>query len=160
MKKIFVFPVVLLMAVVISGCEGGESESEQLSSILNEEESLSSPARPANLNGIISMVEGNKIIIKNEVGKEILSEEEQAAKKAERQNMTQEERQALRAEEKAEVDTEDVSLEIPVGTLIIKGSGDGSGNVIRASFDELKKGSYISIWKSGDSIEAVKIKGM
>lgn len=160
MNKFFSGIIIALSFIVISGCGNDQSESEQLSDILNETETISTPSRPADLNGIISVAEGNKITIKNEVGKEILSEEEQVEQKAERQAMTQEERQALRTEEKAEIDTEDVSLEIPVGTLIIKGSGDGSGDVIRATFEELKKGSYISVWKNDDVMEVVKIKGI
>ncbi|MCK4635841.1 MAG: hypothetical protein KAT32_03180 [Candidatus Moranbacteria bacterium] len=158
MKKLATM-FILSSVIILSGC-GNESESDQLTNLLSEESVIVTPSRPADLNGIISITEGNKIIVKNEVGKEILSEEEQAQKKDERQNMTQEERQALRAEEKEEIETVDVTIEIPVGTLIIKGSGDGSGDVIKTSFEELKKGIYISIWKNGDSIEAIKIKGI
>ncbi len=150
---------VLSSIIIFSGC-GEKSESDQLTDLLSEESEVVTPSRPADLNGIISLTDGNKIVIKNEIGLDILSEEEQAEKKEERQNMTQEERQALKTEEKENIQTKDISMEIPVGTLIIKGTGDGSGNVMKASFEELKKGAYISVWKSGDNIETIKIKGI
>ena len=66
----------------------------------------------------------------------------------------------MRVQEQEVVETQDVSLEIPVGTMISKGTGDGSGDSINAEYEELKKGSYISIWMNGDSIESIKIKGL
>jgi len=146
----------------LSGCGSSSdmSDAEKLSALVDNKESAASPTRPAEINGVISSMEGNKLIIKNEVDKEILSEEAAAKQKAERQKMTQEERQALKAAETANAKTEDVSIQIPVGISILKGSGDGSGNSIAATFEDLKKGIYVSIWITDGNVETIKIKGI
>lgn len=151
---------VVAMVIVLTGCTGDtqQAEIEALDQIL-EDTAVGVPERPADVNGVIASVEGNVIIIKDEVGREALSEEDQAAKKEERQNMTQEERQALRAQELETVATEDVELTIPVGTMLYKGSGSSDGETIRAEFTDMQKGSYVSIWKEGEQIKAVKLKG-
>lgn len=161
MKKIAGIFVSIIGVVMLAGCGASpaNNDSDKLAEILSESV-VTVPGRPAEVNGIISSMEGNQIIVKNEIGKEILSEEEAAAKKAERQKMTQEERQAIMAQERANTQTEDLSLEIPVGVTILKGTGDGSGNSINAVFEDLKKGVYISIWRDGEKIELIKIKGI
>lgn len=162
MKKNITLGLILAGVAVLSGCSASpeSKEQDQLSAIVSKEENLTTPSRAAEINGVISSMEGNNIIVKNEVGKEILSEEEAAKKKAERQKMTQEERQALRAQEIANAKTEDVTLTVPVGITILKGTADGSGNSVKASYEDLKKGAYVSIWKQGGSIEVIKIKGL
>ena len=162
MKKILIIPLFLGITFLVSGCGNTQPEDElkQLTSLTDEKEGLATPSRPAEINGIVSLMDGNKLILKNEVGREILSEEEQVEKSAERQSMTQEERQALRTEEKEAVETEDLTLVIPVGTLVLKGLGDGGGGLQKTEFSELKKGAYISIWRNGDNIEVIKIKGL
>lgn len=117
---------------------------------------LTSPTRLAEINGYILSIEGNSITVANEIGVQQVSEEERAR----RQKLTQEERQALKAAESANLKKENVSLEIPVGVMIVKGSGDASGNNIRSELSEIKKGVYISIWKSADTVEFVKLKGV
>jgi C4-type Zn-finger protein len=161
MKKIITISLMLTGVVFLSGCGTSTdmSDSEKLSALVSNQEANSVSTRPAEINGIISSIEGNSLIIKNEIDKEILSEEDADKQKAERQKMTQEERQALKAAETANAKTEDVSIQIPVGVSIIKGSGDGSGNSIPASFEELKKGIYVSIWIKDGNVETVKIKG-
>lgn len=118
--------------------------------------SLTSPDRLAELNGYILSVEGNEIVIANEVGvKEINAEE-----KARRQKLTQEERQALKSQESANLTKQNMTITIPVGVTLVKGSGDASGSNLKAEMSEIVKGVYISIWKSGDSVEFVKLKGV
>jgi hypothetical protein len=162
MKKIGGTILVLSTILIFSGCgqtQENASNNDQLAAIIRDDASVA-PTRPAEINGIISSLEGNKLIVKNEVGKPVLSEEEMAKQKAERQKMTQEERQALKAQETANAKTEDVSIEVPVGKTILKGTGDGSGNSMKASFEDLKKGIYVSIWMLEGKIEVIKIKGL
>lgn len=153
--------MLLAVAIVLSGCgQSQESKDMEKLAAITEGDIVASPTRPAEINGVISSIEGNKLVVKNEIGKPALSEEEMAKQRAERQKMTQEERQALKAQETANAKTEDLSIEIPVGKAIFKGTGDGSGNSIRAVFEDLKKGAYVSIWMSGENVEAIKIKGL
>jgi len=153
--------VFLTGVMFLSGCGADQAkrESAQLSALLAED-STATPAHPAEINGTIVSLEGNKIVVKNEVGKEVLSEEEREKKKEERQSMTQEERQASRAQEAESIEVEEVALEIPVGTMILKGSGNGEGGVVKAGLEDLQKGTYVSIWKTNENIEAIKIKGL
>lgn len=118
--------------------------------------SLVSPTRLAEINGYILNIQGNEITVANEMGvKEITAEE-----KARRQKLTQEERQALKSQESANLTKENITLTVPVGITIVKGSGDVSGSNIKAEMSEMTKGIYVSIWKNGDSVEFVKLKGL
>jgi hypothetical protein len=162
MKKIITASLMLTGIVFLSGCGTSpeSSEAEKLSALVNSEQTSVSSERPAEINGLIVSVEGNKLVVKNEIDKKILSEEEAAKQKAERQKMTQEERQALKAAETTNAKTEDVAIQVPVGVTILKGSGDGSGNSIAAVYDDLKKGIYVSVWTKDGQVEAIKIKGI
>jgi len=118
-------------------------------------QSFMSPTRPAEINGTLLSVEGNELTIANEVGREELSEEAKTA----RQQMSQEERQALKAQESVNLTKETIILTIPVGTPLVKGSGSGGGENVAATFDDIRKGVYVSIWKTGEQIEFLKLKG-
>lgn len=119
-------------------------------------QSLISPVRLAEINGYITSIQGNEVTVENEIGvKEVTAEE-----RARRQKMTQEERQALKAQESANLTKESVNITIPVGVSIVKGSGAADGTNIKAEMSELTKGIYVSIWKTGDSVEFVKLKGV
>jgi len=134
--------------------------TDQLTTNIAEEFDKTSPDRPAEINGLITSALGNEIKIANEVDRVVLTEEEQAAKKAETQKLSPEERAAAREAEKADLKTEEISLTIPVGVPIIKGSGDASGSVVNADIADLSKGVYVSIWTDASGkIEYVKIKG-
>lgn len=126
--------------------------SESTTSII----ALSSPTRLAEVNGYVLSIEGNELIVANELGVKEVTEEERAR----RQKLTQEERQALKAQESANLKKENVTITIPVGTTIVKGSGDASGTNVKAQMTEIVKGVYVSIWKTGDSVEFVKLKGV
>jgi len=160
MKKLIL--VVLVLAVLIGG---GLFYYKNF--FLNKSVSTAvgvdtqAPDRPADLNGYIVSALGNNITVAKEIGKEILSEEDQAAKKEAMQKMSPEERQAARQEESANLTTEDIDLTIPVGVAVVKGSGDASGNVVTTDIADLTKGVYVSIWldQSG-SVQYVKIKGV
>lgn len=118
--------------------------------------SLTAPARTAEINGYILSVQGNEITVANEIGVKEITDEERAR----RQKMTPEERQALRAQESANLKKENITLTIPVGVTIAKGTGNATGENIKAEMSELAKGLYVSIWKTGDTIEFVKLKGV
>jgi hypothetical protein len=118
-------------------------------------ENLSTPDRIAEINGYVLSISGNEITVANEMGAKEISDEERAR----RQKLTQEERQALKAQESANLTKENVTLTIPVGVTIVKGSGDASGTNLKAMMSEIVKGGYISIWKNGSEVEFVKLKG-
>ena len=158
MKKIII-PIIFILLTV-----GGfylYTQSNGSTVISTSSTTKTAPTRPAEINGMITSALGNEIKIANEIDREILTEEEQAAKKAATQKLSPEERAASRQAEKANLKTKEISLMIPVGIPIVKGSGDASGNVIVADIADLSKGIYVSIWTNQSSeIEYVKIKGI
>lgn len=123
------------------------------------------PVRVAELKGTVKSIEGNDIVIVNELSEEKeLTDEEKAIQKAERAKLSIEERQAIKAEESATVPTEDVRIIIPVGVTIKKTVGDATGTLVDGGLDEIKEGTYISIWINGydtadQFVEFVKIRG-
>lgn len=159
MKKIII--AILSLALIGLGAYFLFFNKNTQSENLTQSGTLTSPQRPAEINGLIVSALGNEIKVANEVGKEILSEEEQAANKAAMQSMSQEERAAAREESKVDLTTEDVSLIIPVGVPIVKGSGDASGSLVNVDIADLLKGIYVSIWTDDQGkVEFVKIKGV
>lgn len=119
------------------------------------------PTRAADITGQIVAVEGNEVIVAKEVGRVILTEAEQAVKKAEMQKLSEEQRKAAREAESAQYPTENVTLIIPVGVPIAQGTGDGSGQSKLVDLSALSKGTYVSIWMVSDgNVEYVKIKGL
>jgi len=158
MKKIIIPIIFILLAV------GGfylYTQSNGLTDMSTSSTTKTAPSRPAEVNGIITSALGNEIKIANEIDRVILTEAEQAAKKAATQKLSPEERAASRQAEKANLKTEEITLIIPVGIPLVKGSGDASGNVVMADIADLSKGIYVSIWTNqSDQIEYVKIKGI
>lgn len=114
-----------------------------------------SPSRMAEINGYVVSVAGNEVVIANEIGLKEVTEEE----RLHRQKLTQEERQALKAAESANVTKENITLVIPVGVTLAKGTGDASGKNLTADLSEIKKGIYLSVWKTDSEVEFVKLKG-
>jgi len=150
---------VVLITVIGSGIyylNSNQSSTNKTTAPTQLSNSLTSPDRLAEINGYILSVEGNEITVANEIGVKEISAEE----KARRQKLTQEERQALKSQESANLTKENITLTIPVGVTLVKGTGDASGNNAKAEMTEIVKGVYISIWKSGDSVEFVKLKGV
>jgi len=150
--------VVVLLMVIAAGAgifltrNNQESSSQQIMTV---------PTRPAEITGAIVSVEGNEVIVAKEIGRVVLSEAEQAAKKAEMQKLSEEQRKAAREAESTQYPTENVTLVIPVGIPIVQGTGDGSGNTKLADITSLNKGTYVSIWNNSEgNVEYVKIKGL
>jgi hypothetical protein len=148
---------VLTLSILLSSCTT-ESNSTSVPDNI-EAPNLATPDRPAEVNGLVRSIEGNEIIVANEIKTNELTEEEREAQKDDRQSMTQEERQALKAEEAESLETENVTLIIPVGVPIIKGSGETDGSSLSAELTEIKIGTYVSMWLTNDQVEVVKLKG-
>jgi hypothetical protein len=159
MKKTILISTILLILIA-----GGFIFYNQSNDTVSQSESgnamITSPTRPAEITGYIVSALGNEVTVAKEIDKVTLSEAEQEAKKAEMQKLSPEERAAAREAETAALKTEDVTLIIPVGIALVKGSGDATGNVVSADIADLAKGIYVSIWiDATGNIEYIKIKG-
>lgn len=154
MKKII---IILILAVSLGAGYYFYGNSKTNSTITST--NLVSPSRPAEITGYVVSILGNEVVVGKEIGKVILTEAEQAQKKVEMQKLSPEQRSAIKAEESANLTTENVSFTIPVGTTISKGTGDATGEQISADIADLTKGTYVSIWlDQNQNIEYVKIK--
>ncbi len=153
MKKLI--PLIILIPVVLVASWYFFRPTQNSSSSVSES-SLTTPERQAEINGYVISIEGNQLTIANELGLKQITDEE----KARRQQLTQEERQALKLSESSNVEKQNLNITIPVGTLILKGSGDASGSNLKSVLSEIRKGVYLSIWQSNSSIEVVKVKGV
>lgn len=153
----------IIIAIVVLGISLGGYyiySNNQTSTTTNNATTTVAPTRPPEINGVVMSIEGNEIIVANEVGRVILSDEEQAQKKAEMQKMSEDQRKAAREAENLQYKTENVTLTLPVGIPIAKGTGDGSGNIIATDLTSITKGIYLTIWTSSPGeAEYVKIKG-
>ncbi len=156
MNKYLLVTLLLIFASAGYFFWGNTKLDSEESSAVREINSVTSPTRIAEINGYIVSIEGNDVVVANEVGVKEISEEERAR----RQKLTQEERQALKVQESAKLTKENISTTIPVGVSIVKGSGDASGSNVKAEMSEIIKGVYVSIWKNGDIVEFVKLKGV
>jgi len=161
--KRFIFAIIIVsaFAMSLSACTADtQSNQTEVTNGVQEISVATLPDRPADINGVVKSIEGNEIVILNELKEELLTEEERDARQAERQSMTQEERQAIREAEMATVETEQLTLQIPVGVLILTGSGNADESNISAKIADIASGTYLSIWQNEQGeIEAVKIKG-
>lgn len=150
---------IILALVLLSVVGGGywfyQSSQSTTQNVVSGTTAPTSPSRMAELNGYVVSTVGNEVVIANEIGLKEVTEEERLR----RQKLTQEERQALKAAESANVSKENVTIIIPVGITLVKGTGDASGKNVSADLSEVKKGIYLSVWKTGDEIEFVKLKG-
>lgn len=153
MKNIII--AIVLLLIVGGGYWYYQSGQFTTQSTIGGTTAPTSPSRMAEINGYVISIAGNEVVISNEVGLKEVTEEERLR----RQKLTQEERQALKAAESANVTKENVTLVIPVGVTLAKGTGDASGKNLPADLSEIKKGIYLSVWKSGEEIEFVKLKG-
>jgi hypothetical protein len=130
---------------------------------LSNQNGIVVPSVSPDINGDIVSIIGNELTIKKYLVTTTLTADEKAAKQAERQNMTVEQRQALKAEENAATPSEIIKITIPVGSKIVKNSGEASmsgdnSNLILSNLDEAKPGFGIQIWKQNDEIILVKLK--
>ncbi len=154
-KLLMIFGFTLLLSGVIIS-QFTQKTEQPTSTPRAESQNLTTPDRQAELNGYVLSIEGNEIMIANEIGVKEITDEERAR----RQKMTPEERQVLRARESANVTKENVTITIPVGTPIVKGAGNASGQTVSAEMSEMVKGVYVSIWKTSNTVEMVKLKGV
>ena len=110
------------------------------------------PDRTAEVKGLVLSVDGTEVLIERYVKdpSEELSDEEREARKAERAELSQEERQALRAAENAALETERVTVTVPVGTPIVQMVLDGDSPVAQATtLAGLRSGMEITVWTDG-----------
>jgi hypothetical protein len=158
-KRIIIGAVVGIIALV-GGVYGFMvlTQPKQQTVVSASGQVLTVPTRSAEINGTVLRIEGNEMTVQRVIS--TLTAEEQAAKKAKMQSLTPEERQALRGQESEVAQTEDVVVIIPVGVPVVVGTGDMTGTITESSLSEIKVGSGLSIWKNGDTIEMVKIKGL
>lgn len=170
MKKKFVWVGVVL---VLLGVGVGvylvfikpDAKSSDSSNFSNPAQQQGQPTRAAEVKGYVKSIEGNEVVVINEISVQTeLTDAEKEAKKTERQSMSQEERQALKTDESATLEKEDIKIIIPVGIAIKKTTGDASGNLVDAELTDIKEGIYVSLWVTNyktDSqmVEFVKVKG-
>lgn len=148
MKK----PLIITAIVIVILALGGGAyyflviNKGSLSSELTNAQEQGQPTRSAEVKGLVQSIEGNELVIANELNTDELTDEEKEAKKTERQSMSQEERQALKADETAQAETKNVSITIPVGVKMMKSTGDVSGELVAAELADIKVGTYVSIW--------------
>lgn len=122
------------------------------------------PERVAEVKGVVLSVDGTSVAIERYVKDpaEELTEEQKAAKKAERAKLSQEERQALKATENAALETERVTVNVPVGTPIVQMVlvGDQAEAQLVA-LAAIRGGMEVTVWTDGGtdgaSAEYVKI---
>lgn len=110
------------------------------------------PDRTAEVKGTVVSVDGTTVVVDRLLydPSEELTEEEQAAKRAERQTMSVEERQAAKAAEQAGLTTERVSVEVPVGVSMSRMlPGEDQPTAQPATLSDLKAGVTVSIWTDG-----------
>ncbi|MFA5894793.1 MAG: hypothetical protein WC851_03390 [Candidatus Shapirobacteria bacterium] len=153
MKNIII--VLIFLSIVGGGYWFYQSSQPITKNVVSGNTTPVSPSRMAEINGYVISIAGNEVVVANEIGLKEVTEEERLR----RQKLTQEERQALKAAESANVSKENVTVVIPVGIALVKGSGDASGKNLPADLSEIKKGIYLSVWKTGEEIEFVKLKG-
>jgi preprotein translocase subunit YajC len=170
MKKSIIITSVIAVVVIggiatylITRTNGVTASQSNTSSSLTPAQEQGQPARSAEIKGIVKSIEGNEVLIANEIDTVELTTEQQAAKKAERQALSQEERQALKAQETAAAEIENVNIMIPVGVPIKKTTGDASGTLVEAELADIKEGTYVSIWANDyktdkQTIVFVKVK--
>jgi hypothetical protein len=102
--------------------------------------------------GTVVSVDGTTVVIDRLISDPSteLTDEEKAAKKAERASMSMEERQALKAAEQAGLPIERVSVDVPVGVRIVKMVLEGETSVAQtASLGDLRAGVTVTVWTDG-----------
>lgn len=155
-NKLTLLSVLVVSGLLLGGCTNQDAtDSTSTPSVV---ESL--PERPAEVTGYVRSIEGNEIIIAREIKDPSLelTDEEKEAKKEERASLSPEERQAAR-ESMVILETESLTLTIPVGVPILQSSGTADGTFIPAELADIKTDSYLSIWMNGEEVESVRLKG-
>lgn len=110
------------------------------------------PDRTAEIKGVVVSIDGTTVVIDRYIKDPAaeLSEEEKAAKKAERASLSQEERQALKAAENAALETERVLVNVPVGVPISQMVLVGDTPTAQAAtLSSIRGGIEITVWTDG-----------
>ncbi|MHB1019260.1 MAG: hypothetical protein ACYC1R_03505 [Coriobacteriia bacterium] len=122
------------------------------------------PERTAEVKGLVLSIDGTEVAIQRYIKdpSEELTDEEKAARKAERSQLSQEERQALKAAENAALETERITVTIPVGVPIVQMVPQGDTPVAEpATLADIRGGMEVTIWTDGgtdgSSAEYVKL---
>lgn len=125
------------------------------------------PDRVAEVKGVVVSIDGTQVSIDRyiKIPSEELTEEEKAAKKAERAQLSQEERQALKAAENAALETERVTVTIPVGVPIVQMVPEGDTPVVgSATLADIRSGMEVTVWTDGgtdgSNAEYVRLAGV
>lgn len=160
-RRSWMVPAILLSAgLVLSGCSAsavptGETVASQAEAGAVDSDGVpEAPERTAEYNGIVKRIIGNEITLalveQTDAPEETRTEEEKAARRAERQALSEEERLALK-EAQTVMTGEEVLIIIPVGTPITTG-GSGtateSGDPVLAasSMADITEGTSLKIW--------------
>jgi hypothetical protein len=144
-------------ALASSGADPAVANADQASAPGETEQAGSTadpnqPERTAEVKGVVLAINGTDLQIERYIKDptEELTDEEKAAKKASRAEMTQEERQALKAAENAGLETERVTVSVPVGTPIVQMVLDGDTPVAEpSSLADIRGGMEITVWTDG-----------
>ncbi len=122
------------------------------------------PERTAEVKGIVLSIDGTQVVIERYIkdSDEELTDEEKAAKKAERSQLSPEERQALKAAENAALQTERITVTLPVGVPIVQMVSDGDTPIAESvTLADVRGGMEVTVWTDGgtdgSSAEYVKI---
>jgi len=160
MKKI-ILPVSLIVISLIFFV-GRMVGNDDVDTMVTEESRLATPEGRAEINGVVRSIQGNEVTVANEIRDESMeaTEEEKETRQIDRASMTQEEKQAANQAQSTVVETEIVTVMIPVGVPIIKGSGAADGENVVAEMSEIKAGVSISIWMADGEMVVVKLKGV
>lgn len=110
------------------------------------------PDRTAEVKGAVVSVDGTTVVVDRLLAdpSEELTDEERAARRAERQAMSMEERQAAKAAEQAGLATERVTVDVPVGVTITRMvPNDGEPIAEQAALADIRPGVTVSVWTDG-----------
>ncbi|MHB9003051.1 MAG: hypothetical protein ACYC6C_03175 [Coriobacteriia bacterium] len=133
-------------AVIGGGIESGGGATTGSSADPNQ------PERTAEVKGLVLSIDGTQVAIQRYIKdpSEELTDEEKAARKAERQQLSMEERQALKAAENAALETERITVTVPVGVPVVQMVSAGDTPVAElATLADIRGGMEITVWTDG-----------
>lgn len=141
---------------IVGGNQGGVTDPEQ-------------PIRTVDVYGSVRSIQGNLItlakMVQPQSGKD-LNDEEREAKRAQMQNLSEEERRQVKASSQV-LTGETVQVLIPVGVPIkIKQNQTQGGGIVEGTLTDIKQGVALSVWTEDSAIsdrvtaEYVRISGL
>lgn len=165
MKKPIIIAVVTVLLIASGGAayyflatKPAAGGSSTVAAELTAAQEQGQPTRAAEIKGIVTSVEGNEIVVANEINTVELTDEEKAAQKAARQALSQEERQALKAEETAAAEVKSTAVTIPVGIKLMKSTGDATGELVAAEIADVTVGVYVSVWVKDYQMDTAEVE--